>query len=178
MTISRNVLSKYKSNVFVETGTHTGTTTKIAHDIGFKKIYTIELSDHFYSLAKKNFAKYKNIKCIHGDSSDKLEEILSELNEPCVFWLDGHFNGGDTACGKDAVPLMKELDVIKAHSIKTHTILIDDLRLMGNSSEPIKEWHSLSIDDVKNKCLEINKEYKFSFENGFKNNDILVAQCV
>ena len=56
-------------------------------------------------------------------------------------------------------------------------ILVDDTRLMGT------EW-SLELDKVKELLLDINKDYKLSFEDGFLDprtktkkfeNDILVA---
>src|SRR5690606_33955626 len=177
MTISREVLKKYSkfSDVFIETGTHIGNTTQMAFDVGFKKVYTIELSKHFYDEALKRFSSNENIICILGDSTEKLEEILNELDVPAVFWLDGHWSMGNTAKGNKAVPILEELEVIKKHHIKNHVILIDDLRLMGNIEEPIKEWSSISLEDVKNKCLEINSDYKFSLENGHVPNDIFVV---
>jgi len=178
MTISIEVLSKYKhnGNVFVETGTYQGTTTQAALDLGFKKIYTIELADHFYQNAIRKFARSPQVVCVFGDSTTKIKEVLNELNESAVFWLDGHWSLGDTARGDNAVPLYEELDAIANHHIKTHTILIDDLRLMGNLNEPIQEWHSISIEETKRRCALINPNYKFSFENGYVPNDILVAQ--
>lgn len=177
MTISKDVLKKYVkyADVFIETGTHIGNTTKNASDIGFEKVYTIELSEHFYKEALKRFAHNEKIVCIFGDSTEKLKEILNDLDVPAVFWLDGHWSMGNTAKGEKAVPVFEELEAIKNHHIKNHVILIDDLRLMGDVNEPIKEWSSISLQDVKNKCLEINPDYKFSFENGHVQNDILVV---
>jgi hypothetical protein len=175
MTISKKVLGKYINNarVFIETGTHIGTTTQIAVDLGFEKIYTIELADHFYQDAKRKFAKYPQVECIFGDSSKELVSILNELNESAVFWLDGHWSGGDTASGESPVPLFEELAIIESHHIKTHTILIDDIRLMGNPNE--ERWNELSIKETNERCKRINPEYKFMFEDGFIKNDILVA---
>ena len=49
MPIAIDTLKKYrnKANVFIETGTHIGITTRMAVQLGYKKIYTIELADHF-----------------------------------------------------------------------------------------------------------------------------------
>lgn len=178
MTISLKVLEKYTkyASVFIETGTHIGITTQGAFDVGFKKIYTIELSKHFYDAAVKMFSSNSNIICIFGDSSEKLDEILKELDEPAVFWLDGHWSMGTTAKGKKAIPLFDELEAIKNHHIKNHVILIDDLRLMGDAEEPIKEWSTFTVDDVKSKCLEINENYIFSLEDGHVEKDILVVK--
>lgn len=177
MTIKKEVLAKYanKAPVFIETGTHTGNTTKIAAGLGFKMVYTIELAEHFYKQACDKFRYYKNVKCIFGDSQEKLKDILQDLNETAVFWLDGHWSMGDTACGEKAVPLLEELNIIKSHHINNHIILIDDIRLMGDQTEKVTDWKNISLENVKQKCLEINNNYNFKFENGYVKNDILVA---
>lgn len=180
MPITFDTLKKYKdkANVFVETGTHIGYTVEMAIEIGFKTIYTIELADHFYKRAVAKFKQYKHVFPIYGDSSIKLREILNKVNEPCLFWLDGHWSAGDTARGPVDVPLYQELEVIKNYNNKNHTILVDDVRLMD------KEWKEISLEKVKELLLQINPKYKFSYENGFLDprhkrtkfsNDILVA---
>jgi hypothetical protein len=171
MTISPSILSKYKkfADVFIETGTYLGHTSKAAAQIGFKKIYTIEIAHNYYDLAKTNLLQFTQVECIFGDSQIELVKILDSLNETAVFWLDGHFSGGDTGSCIDAVPLYKELELIKTHHIKNHILLIDDIRLLGN------EWETLSLNGIKDRCLNINKNYKFSFENGYVPNDILVV---
>jgi L-rhamnose mutarotase len=68
---------------------------------------------------------------------------------------------------------MEELKQIKDHSIKNHTILIDDRRLFGTA-----DFLDISEDTIKAAILEINPNYQFSYENGFIENDILVATCV
>jgi hypothetical protein len=176
MTISKEVLLKFvkKANVFIETGTWCGDTTSLAIDFGFKRIFTIELSEKHYQNALVRFSKNKNVVCLSGDSSDVLPILLEKINEPIVFWLDGHWSGGDTAKGILEVPLLKELDAISKSPIKSHTILIDDVRLIGNQLED--GWKNITIQKIKNKLLNINKEYQFYFENGYEKNDIMVAE--
>ncbi len=171
MTISPQTLKKYakRANVFIETGTYLGYTTQVAAELGFKKIYTIELAKNYYDISKAKLSVFPQIECIFGDSQVELSKILDRLNEKAVFWLDGHFSGGDTGRGIDAVPLYKELEIIQTHHIKNHVLLIDDIRLLGN------EWRTLSLDGIKERCLAINKDYKFTFENGHVHNDILVV---
>ena len=178
MTIPIKVVKKYstKANVFIETGTHLGNTVETARKAGFKKIYTIELSDNFYNLARKKFKPYPSIKCIHEDSSAKIKEVLAELDEKAVFWLDGHWSMGDTACGEKSVPLYEELESIANHHIKNHIILIDDIRLLGDKSEKVDGWHDMSVKEVKKRLLNINPDYKFCTENGHIPDDILVAE--
>jgi hypothetical protein len=178
MTISKSVLSKYKekSNVFIETGTHIGLTTQVALDLGFNKIYTIELAEHFYKNAVKKFEKSPQVICIFGDSAHQLKNILGNLEESAVFWLDGHWSMGDTAKGDFAVPIYEELNIIMNSKIKNHTILIDDCRLMGDVEELVTEWSGISLDKIKDILYCINPKYKIYFEDGYIPNDILVAK--
>lgn len=180
MPIDLETLRKYKNkgNIFVETGTHLGNTAAMASAVGFREVYTIELADHFYKRALNRFANDRKVFPIFGDSAVKLKEILSKVTEPCVFWLDGHWSEGDTARGPVDVPLYQELNLIKNHSNKNHTILVDDVRLMGG------EWKDISLDKVKTLLLDINPNYQFHYEHGYLDpklkktifkNDILVA---
>ena len=162
MPIAIDTLKKYrnKANVFIETGTHIGITTRMAVQLGYKKIYTIELADHFYKKAVEDFKDVKSVSPIFGDSAVEIPELLKVITEPCLFWLDGHWSDGDSALGPVPVPLYQELEAIAKHRIKNHTILVDDTRLMGT------EW-SIELDKVKELLLDINKDYKLSFEDGF-----------
>lgn len=180
MTISQEVLSKFKnkSNIFMETGTWFGKTTEMAYSIGFKEVFTIELSEKHYHGAMKKFSAMPNIHCMFGDSVQVLPKILQNIKEVVVFWLDGHFSMGDTAKGPMDVPLLQELDAIAKHPIKNHILLIDDIRLIGNESEPVEGWRTFSIQDVKEKILSVNPNYVFHFEDGHVENDILVAQVL
>ena len=47
---------------------------------------------------------------------------------PVLFWLDGHYSGGDTAKGELDTPVSVELDSILESPVKGHVILIDDAR--------------------------------------------------
>ena len=113
-------------------------------------------------------ADYERIKLYYGDSGEILGDVISKINTPITFWLDGHYSGEETA---DSCPLMKELEHIKSHPINTHTILIDDLRCWT------KDQYGFDLDDVKNKLKEINPNYIFSYESKDKfKDDILVAK--
>lgn len=170
-TLSHEVLSKYKNPYFLETGTANGDCVRLALEVGFEKIFSIELDA---LLQVENIQKYQTlinenkIILITGDSLIELTNIISSLDKPTTFWLDAHVDHGPT--GIKRCPLYEELDAIKTSIIKTHTILIDDMRMLGS-------WwgEGISVDELKKRILEINSEYKFTFENGFIVNDILVA---
>ena len=102
---------KYKVTTLVETGTFMGDMVD-AQKIYFKKIFSIELGKELYENAKSRFINNNNITILQGDSGKVLSSILKELNEPAIFWLDGHYSGGITAKGDKECPIFEEIDAI------------------------------------------------------------------
>lgn len=60
--------------------------------------------------------------------ADVLELVREER---CLFWLDAHYSRGDTARGEEETPILKELELIGAHPVRGHLLLIDDARCFG-----------------------------------------------
>jgi len=162
----------HSNNVFVETGTFYGEGVQRALAAGFKEIYSIELSPKYFFLSKSRFAGEKNVSVLQGDSGKILFDIIKDIDESITFWLDGHCSGEDTAYGESMTPILKELDQIKRHHIKTHTILIDDVRLFGTW-----EFDHITKEQILAKLYEINPNYTITYENGFVEGDILVAKA-
>ncbi len=171
MPSNTEIFNKHLNDIFIETGSFMGQGIQQALDAGFKNVISIELSDKYFSLCENRFSGNTNVKIVKGDSFKVLPEILETVDIQVTFWLDGHHSCGDTALGEHWAPLMQELDVIKSHKIKTHTIIIDDMRCWEHPN-PV---HGFFKDDIFVKLHEINKDYKFSFEDGQFENDILVA---
>lgn len=111
--------------VFVETGTYYGDTAIIASKF-FEKVITIERSEKYYQIAKKNVENYPNINIMYGDSRIILKKVLNELNSPAIFWLDAHRCADAYGCD-DECSLLEELFLIKSNSLD-NIILIDDAR--------------------------------------------------
>ena len=57
---------------------------------------------------------------------------MKQINEPAIFWLDGHYSGGITA--NSVCPLRTELTNILAAG-QRHLILIDDARLLDGTND-------------------------------------------
>lgn len=126
---------QHKNNILVETGTFMGDMAKSMSPY-FKKIYTIELSKELYYNTSRELNYISNISFFHGDSTYVLPEILKDINEPAIFWLDGHYSAGITARGEKDTPIMQELDaIIRSKHARNHIILIDDARLFVENSE-------------------------------------------
>jgi len=167
---SIELFKKYPNPIFIETGSCHGTGIQQALNAGFTEIYSIELSPVFYKECTDRFKGIHGVNLIFGDSHLVLDELLSKINEPVTFWLDGHYSGPDSVRGIYESPLIQELAIIRDHHIKDHTIIIDDLRCWS-----IKE-QGFDTAMIIEKCMEINPQYTFIYENGERNNDILVAK--
>jgi hypothetical protein len=149
---------KYGVLNFVETGTYYGETTEICKPV-FKTLSTIELDDTLYELAVKKFAKDKKITVYHGDSGDVIKDLLKEIKEKTLFWLDGHYSAGVTAKGELNTPIIKELTYIFDHPIKDHVILVDDARcFIGEDDYP-------TIAFLKDFVKKHDKTLNFEVEN-------------
>ena len=124
---------KYQYQYFVETGTYQGDMIHAQRKL-FPHIYSIELDEQYWLLAKKRFKSKSYINLLHGDSSTKLREIKTD--EPAFFWLDAHYSGGATAMGDLECPIYDELSSIN-WDVAGHLILIDDARCFdGTNSYP------------------------------------------
>lgn len=171
---SVELFKKYPNKCFIETGTYYGTGTRQAIDAGFEEIHTIEVHRPAYEIALQNLKDYTFVHCYLGSSLEKLKEILPSLNKRCTFWLDSHYTGPtsgfDEKIGQAQCPICMELDIIKEHNIKDHTILIDDINNPG-----LEDFEDDRIRNIKSKCLEINSNYKFKYDNGAGNLDVLVV---
>ena len=145
------LFKKYKGdhNLFFETGTHKGDGVQNALNMGFEEVISIEILPKFYEECVERFKDKIEENKVHlflGDSNERMEEMLELIKEPSLIFLDGHFNNGD--------PLWKELEILKNHPIKTHTIIVDDMpNYYGNG------------DKVKEKLLEINPNYTLVYED-------------
>jgi hypothetical protein len=131
----RSYARNYSLRTFVETGTFLGDTTA-ALKPHVDRVLTIEISPELAAQARRRFADAPQVKVLEGDSGRLLPEILAELREPALFWLDGHYSGGITARGDEDTPVRKELHAILDHPIRQHVILIDDARDFNGGEYP------------------------------------------
>lgn len=133
---------------FVETGTAGCSGLVHAFKVGFKNYYSVDLESSFFNNAMYIFEEDDNVSLIQGESYAALETWLSEIEDKCLFWLDAHPNNPQEKTIPNQI-LFAELEVIKNHSYKEHTILIDDVPVY------------FDVDQIKEKILGINSEYKF-----------------
>lgn len=170
-TTTVDVFRKFPNKYFVETGTYAGDGVQNALQAQFQEIYSIELSPYHYQCSSDRFRTHSNVHLFLGNSAYTLSSVLKEIDAPATFWLDSHYSSGTTARGETNTPILAELEAIRLHPIKTHTILIDDVRLFGTI-----EFDYIELNEIIAKLFEINPNYRISFEDGHVQKDVLVAR--
>ena len=148
---------RYSLRILVETGTYDGDMVEAMKD-AFDRIYSIELSEALYQKAKERFKRAKHIELICGDSGIVLKNVMRKLDQPALFWLDGHYSAGVTAKGDKNTPICEELRQILGSPERNHVIVIDDARCFGSDPDypSIQELY----DYVKSKRPNMDIEVK------------------
>ena len=167
--VKRSTLNKFREEfnlkILIETGTFMGETVEYFKN-DFSHIYSIELSIDLANQAKEKFLNDDHISIIQGDSGEILKGLLAKIDQPVLFWLDGHYSSefwvGDvfikTARTNVDTPIVEELKTILEHPFD-HVILIDDARMFtGNTDYP-------SIFQIERMVRNSNRKYSVKVEN-------------
>ena len=178
-----NDVSKYKKDlsVFIETGTASGDGVQVALNLGFDKIYSIELSESLYSHCKSRFAGNDNVHLICGSSEVELPKLLETIDEPFLLWLDAHASGGPHIGEFMDLYLPREISSIIKFSDKFEdsVIMIDDMNYFKDkdvkldSGKTTFEW-CLEIESLV-KQLKSNGNIEYHQSNGQAKSLILVS---
>lgn len=181
-------LEKYVNDVYIETGFYLGESVLNAKNFGFKELHSIEINEPFAinGINKiKELGLENKIKIHIGTSRKILKDLISKIDSKITFYLDAHDLGYEGTKmfefeSVDNCPVIEELNIIKEHKIKEHTIIIDDIRIFDgtdNNNVPYSWAKETGINSqvIKQKILEINPNYKFKFDNGVINDDVLIA---
>lgn len=160
--IAENIRKECGLEVFIETGTYLGNTSRWASK-HFKEVYTIELSKELFAAAEHNLKNCSNVKVFQGNSVDVIPGILDDVgSRSALIWLDAHFSGDKTSGGQAESPLSKELKILMKKKNLFH-ILIDDARFILSplSSDP-SEYPSLA--ELVG-LVDVNRYSIFSFQD-------------
>jgi len=169
----KNYFKHYKGNhnIFIETGSFVGDSIELARQAGFKDIKSMDISLANVEHCCERFKGKKYITVVRGDSAKYLEIFFMDIREPAMIWLDAHSQlFDDEPPAENPFPLMKELEQIRMHPIKTHTILIDDILILTHPE--VTGW---TKKDIEAKLLEINPDYKLVYLSNPVINNILLA---
>ena len=166
------------SNTFIETGMGGGHGIQKAIDSVFEIIKSVEAKDTYYNNCVNKFKNFNFVHLYFGMSQDKLNEMISDIDYPCIFWLDAHVSGPNSAGHEDYLErgndsdfaqdkvLMTELDIILNHR-KDHIILIDD-------QDGLNSTNQRYID----KIINTNDNYVFYFYNEKRGNVYYQNKCL
>ena len=144
---------RFGLKMLVETGTYYGDMVE-AMKRRFSRIYSIELSRELAERAAKRFRSDRHVRIIHGDSGTELGKLVREIDQPALFYLDGHYSAGITARGTKDTPIYEELAHIFDTQNKKHVIVIDDARCFGKdpgypSIQELREFIRSKRPDVE-----------------------------
>ncbi|MBI5626930.1 MAG: hypothetical protein HY935_07025 [Nitrosomonadales bacterium] len=166
LSVIRHNIPNPHPSLFIETGTYYGDTVAAVKDL-YASVISIEVDEALHKKACARFAADQNVRIAHGDCARELPGILAKLQEPAVFWLDGHYSGGETGKGEVEDPILISLNQIEAHPVRGHVIFIDDARTFdGREGRP-------DISEVFNCIKKIDSRYIIRVQN-----DIIVATVV
>ncbi len=98
----------------------------------FSRLYTIEISPLLAELAVARFKRCQHVRVIQGDSARMLPGIIKEIQEPTLFWLDGHHSAGLTGGAQQDSPIRQEIDAIFSLAEFPFAVLMDDARCFGS----------------------------------------------
>jgi len=141
MSLSTNIISlmdamqqAYQIDTFVETGTYKGDTAVWAAK-RYQQVITCEASFEIFNLAQKRLARYTNIEHHSGHSLETLKQVLPNLADPVLYWIDSHWSAEQTYGENDECPLLDELQIILTHSSESF-IFVDDARYFSSPPPP------------------------------------------
>ena len=148
----------------------------------FERVYCIEIRDDWVELGNQVFEDeiHKNrYRLIKDDSVNLLKHIGNnpDFEKKTLFFLDAHVDNANIRNFRYRCPLFFEIDAIQQLARKDNVICIDDVRILRENNP----WGETSfgnvsyIEDIKAKIKSINPMYKFSYLNGYIENDVLVA---
>ena len=165
-------ISKYRC--FIESGTLEGETIFKVEPY-FDKLYTIEFSEKYYNNTRSKY-KGDKIEFILGDSSVEFESLLPKINERSIFFLDGHWSGGDTGHSAKDCPLEEEITHINNLFKHDAIIIVDDFRLFGLDSRSGKlneDWSEINKGKLIN-ILGSRVEYVYHLDSIHASDDRLI----
>jgi len=149
----------YHCKTLIETGTYLGDMIQ-AQKGNFQKLYSIELSKELWEKAVARFKNDKHVQILNGDSEKVLVNLVPAMNEPVLFWLDGHYSGGVTAKGETDCPIFGEIDSILTPAAPLHVMLIDDARLFNGTQDypTIPELEKYVFNKKTNYVVEVKDD--------------------
>jgi hypothetical protein len=131
-------------DVFIETGCQTGTSLRLAADMGFRRLYSCDVEPGWVAICRKRFRWEARIAVLEGSSPQILPAVIDPAR-PTTFWLDAHYTaethlipGTQTPAREldeqvGQCPVLAELESIFARRWDAPPlVLIDDAQMYGD----------------------------------------------
>lgn len=130
----------------IETGTFHGLSAQSLQKI-FDRVWSIELSTESWQRVNDRLGHLEGITFLNGESSDVMPGVLATLDEPVLYWLDGHWCEHAGPSEIKQCPILDEIEIVDAHPHAARScILIDDAQFHLASPPPPyrkEEWPTL-----------------------------------
>jgi SAM-dependent methyltransferase len=160
------LLAKLRScnlNVVIETGTFLGDTTHFLAARGYS-VVTIEVEPRLAAWARARFDGVANVRVVEGDSEQLMSGLIANLDQPALFYLDGHYSGGETGKGQHETPVVKEVEAILREAPSGSFVIIDDVRCFGRLKDypPLLDFLASLRDRGVDDAVVMNDSIQFS----------------
>jgi hypothetical protein len=156
--VVREHARRYGLRTLIETGTYFGNMVDVMRR-EMDRVVSIEVDTNLAALARHRFEGDRKVTIIQGDSAKVMADLVPTLDAPALFWLDGHYSGGETSFGESHCPIMQELPPILTDARFAHVILIDDARTFG--ADPAYP----SVEEVRALVARHRPDLEFSLAN-------------
>ena len=170
MPIKTSILKPFAGPLYIETGAWEGDGVEEALQAGFERVISIEFGQKCYEKCVKRFKDDPRVQMVLGDSGVVLAEVLQEITQPAVLFLDAHFCGDEGGGSMEQGSVLdKELGVLLQHPIKTHTILVDDIRCFKTGDwkfDGVLIKGAEAVAAIEAKIRRINPAYQISYLDG------------
>ena len=130
--------AKFHLTTLVETGTYYGEMIAAVTN-RFRRIYSIELDRDLALRAQQRFRNQGHVEILEGDSQKVVPQLLRQINERCLWWLDAGYCGWVGEIGNPN-RLGSEFKAILDDRRFPHVILMDDADgINGEGGSPTLE---------------------------------------
>lgn len=174
--LTKEILEKYKTRYFIETGTHSGRAVLMALELDIPYIRSVEVWKKMYEEFSEELSHYSSrdrVKLYLGDSPDTLPKMLDDIDDQATIFLDAHAAvtpEDREKYGKS--PVLFEIEAIAKHPIKNHIIMVDDIDDF-DAGQYTDIYGPITSDMIKRELRKINS---YTFEKyGEEGHTILVA---